>query len=98
MDIDVQLQVTDKELEEFPEESTTNSWDTRSPTRQLLTVGKETLVQLSDSITVGKKTLIQLGVPATLLVPLPKGSLIQPSVPVPPLLTLQPQPELQALI
>ena len=84
MDIDIQLQVADKELDEFPEESTTNSECTCSPTRQLLTVRKE--------------TLIQLDVPATLSVPLPKGSLIQPSVPVPLLLTLQLQPDLQALV
>ena len=42
MDLDVQLQVTDQELEEVPEEDTTNRWDTRSPTRQPLVCGKET--------------------------------------------------------
>ena len=116
MDLDVQLQVTDKELEEFPEEntthSTTNRWDTHSPTRQLLVLRKETLVQPSEPLVLGKETLIQpskpsvlgketliqLGVLDTPLVTQPKGSLIQPSVPVPLLLTLQPQPDLQALV
>ena len=101
MDLDIQLQVTDKELEEFPEENTTNSTtnrqDTHSPTRQLLVLGKETLVQLSEPPVLEKETLIQSGVPGTPSVTRPKGSLIQPSVPVPPLLTLQPQPDLQAL-
>ena len=63
--MDVQLQVTDKELEEFSEEASdkigktiTNiqamkSWDTWPPTRQTLTtqpVGKESLDQSSDPI------------------------------------------------
>ena len=58
--MDIQLQVTDKELDEFPEESTTftniqamKSQDTHPPTRQLLAtqpVGKESLNQSSDPI------------------------------------------------
>ena len=102
MDLDIQLHVTDKELEEFPEENTTNSttnrWDIRSPTGQPLTSRKETLIQSSEPLVLGKETLIQLGVPVTLSVTQPKGSLIQPSVLVPPLLTLQPQPDLQTLV
>ena len=98
MDLDIQLQVTDKELEEFPEEDTTNGQDTRSCIRQLLVLGKETLIQLREPLVLGKETLIQSGVPGTPSVTQPKGSLIQPSVPVPLLLTLQPQPDLQALV
>ena len=104
MDIDIQLQVTDKELEEFPEEyptnDTTNSptdqCDTHSPARQFLVLGKETLIQLSIPLTYGKQTLIQLSAPSTPSVTLPKQSLVQPRVPL--LLTLQPQPDLPALV
>ena len=63
--MDIQLQVTEKELEGFPEETSdqigktitniqaTKSQDTQPPTRQTLTtqpVGKESLNQSSDPI------------------------------------------------
>ena len=82
--MDIKLQVTEKELKEFPEESTTNinqKVDTHPPKRQLLatqSVRKETLIQPSASI------------------PLYKESLIQPSDPT-PLLSLNIQPDLRAL-
>ena len=41
MDLDIQLQVTDQELEEFLEEDTTNRQDTHSPARQPLVHRKE---------------------------------------------------------
>ena len=54
MDVDFQLQVTDKELKELPEEiQPKRSQDTRPPTKQLLAtqpVGKESLIQMSDPI------------------------------------------------
>ena len=63
MDLDIQLQVTDQELKEFPQENTTNSttnrWDTHSPTRQLLVLRKETLIQPSEPLVHGKETFIQ---------------------------------------
>ena len=102
---DIQLHITDQELEEFPEEyppnDTTNGptdqHDTQcSPTRQFLVLGKETLVQPSVPPTYRKQTRIHLSVPSTLSVTLPKQSLIQPRGP--PLLTLQPQPDLPALV
>ena len=104
MDIDIQLQVTDQELEEFPEEYPTNDTtngpndqcDTRSPTRQFLVLGKETLIQPSVPLTYGKQTLIHLSVLSTPSVTLPRQLLIQPRVP--PLLMLQPQPDLPALV
>ena len=104
MDIDIQLQVTDKELEEFPEEYPTNNTtngptdqcDTHSPARQFPVLRKETHIQLSVPPTYRKQTLIHLSVPSTPSVMLPKQSLIQPRVPL--LLTLQPQPNLSALV
>ena len=56
MEIDIQLQVTDKELEEFSEmyptnnttNGPTNQVDTHPPARQFLVLRKETLIQLSD--------------------------------------------------
>ena len=104
MNIDIQLQVTDRELEEFPEEYPTNDTtndptdqvDTCSPTRQFPVLRKETLIQLSVPLTYGKQTLVQPSAPSTPSVTLPKQSLIQPRVP--PLLTLQPQPDLPALV
>ena len=104
MDIDIQLQVTDQELKEFPEEyptnDTTNSptdqHDTCSPVKQFLVLEKETLVQLSVPPTYGKQTLIHLSVPSTPSVTLLKQSLIQHRIP--PLLTLHPQPDLPALV
>ena len=112
MDINIQVEVTDKELEEFPEEypiDTTNSPAdqcnthllaiiTRSPAEQFLILGKQTLFQLSVHPTYGKQTLIYPSVPSTLSVILPKQSLIQPRAPPPSLLTLQPQPNLLALV
>ena len=100
----MQLQVTDKKLKEFPEKyptkDTTNSpndqHDTRSPTEQFLVLGKETLIQLSDPLTYKKQTLIHLSVLSTPSVTPPKQILIQPRAP--PLLTLQPQPNLLALV
>ena len=76
MDINIQLQVTDQELEEFPEEhlvSTTNGlaeWSnphslpaiTHSPVAKLLTYGNQTLIQLSVH---GKQTLIHPSVLST---------------------------------
>ena len=66
MDLDIQLKVTDQELEKFPEEDTANRWDTHSPARQPLVHRRETLIQLSEPLILGKETLVQLGVPGTL--------------------------------
>ena len=104
MDIYIQVQVTDKELKEFLEEyptnnttnGPTNQCDTHSLARQFLVLWKETLIQPSVPLTYRKQTLIHLSVPSTPSVTLPKHSLIQPRVP--PLLTLQPQPDLSALV
>ena len=117
MDIHIQLQVTDKELKEFPEEyptDTTNSpadqcntqshnthslaTITCSPAKQLPILEKQTLIQLSVYLTYGKQTLVHLSVPSTLSVIPSKWSLIQPRAPPPSLLTLQPQPNLLALV
>ena len=112
MDINIQLQVTDKELEEFPVEyliDTTNSpadqcnphslvTITHSPTEQFLILGKQTLIQPSVHLTYGKQTLIYLSVPNTPSATLPKQSLIQPRASPPSSLTLQPQPNLLALV
>ena len=101
MDIDIQLQVTDKELMEFPEEyptdttkSPTDQCDTHSPAVQFLVLEKETHIQPSVHQTYGKQTLIYPSVPSTLPEVLPKQSLVQPKAPL--LLTLQPQPDLLA--
>ena len=76
MDPEIQLQVTDKELEEFPEENTTNDTtnsptnkqDIRSPARQFLVLRKGTLIQSSEPLVYGKQTLIQSSAPSTPLV------------------------------
>ena len=83
MDLDVQLQITDQELEEFPEEDTTNRWDTHSPTRQLLVLRKETLIQLSEPLVCGKETLIQSSEPLLL----GKETLVQSGAPGSPSVT-----------
>ena len=110
MDINIQLQVTDKELEEFPEEhliNTTNSpvdrckphlqaATTHLPGAEFPTLEKQTLVQLSVHLTYGKQTLVYPSVLRTLSV-LPKQSLFQHKASPPSLLTLQLQPNLVAL-
>ena len=104
MDIDIQLQVTDRVLKEFPEypthttSSPTDQTDTRLPAEQFPVLKEQTLIQPSVHLTYGKQTLVHPRVPSTQSMIILKQSLVQPRAPPPLLLTLQSQPNLLALV
>ena len=104
MDFNIQLKVTDEELEEFPEEQLIAEWSnpqlqpafTCSLNKRFLIHARQTLVQFSIHSPYVKQTLIQPSVHANQTL-IHQQSLLQPMASPPSLLTLQPKPNLVAL-